>query len=182
MSLTLFLADAASEGAEKSSGFPPLDTWHYPSQLFWLAISFGLLYFVLSRNILPKISANIEQRNDKIANSLDEAARLNEKSKEAEQALELSLAKAKAQARKTVEAAQADVAAEIAEETRRVDAQIDKQLEAAEARISELREKAMANVESVADTAASAVLTKLNVSVSAADRAEAIKAVLGEGA
>lgn len=183
MSVTLFMA-AAAAGADEAAkgGFPPFESWHYPSQLFWLALSFAVLYLALSRNILPKLSANIERRNDQIANDLDEAARLNDKAQEAEQALELALAKAKTNARKTIEEAQAEVAAEIADETRRVDAQIDEQLEAADARIAELREKAMANVQSVADTATEAILAKLNVSAGTADRAKAVKAALGEEA
>lgn len=181
MSVTLMMAAAGADEAAKG-GFPPFESWHYPSQLFWLALCFAVLYFALSRNILPKLSANIERRNDQIANDLDEAARLNDKAQEAEQALELSLAKAKSNARKTIDEAQAEVAAEIAEETRRVDAQIDEQLEAADIRISELRAKAMANVQAVADTATDAILAKLNVSAAAADRAKAVKAALGEEA
>lgn len=182
MSLMLLMAaDAAgAEGAEKG-GFPPFEFWHFPSQLFWLALCFTVLYLVLSRNILPKLSANIERRNDKIANDLDEAARLNDKATEAEQALELALAKAKANARQTAAEAQEEVSAEIAEETRRVDAAIDKQLEDADARITELRNEAMRNVSNVAEETTDAILARFGVKASKGDRTKAVAAALGQG-
>ncbi|MEO1028788.1 MAG: hypothetical protein AAFX02_06980, partial [Pseudomonadota bacterium] len=137
-----------------------------------------VLYLALSRNILPKLSANIERRNDKIASDLDEAARLNDKATEAEQALEVSLAKAKANARQTASEAQEEMASEIAEETRRVDADIDKQLEEADARISELRAEAMKNVASVAEDTTDAILSRFGVSATKAKRTKAVASAL----
>ena len=184
MSLTVFLADAAHDGhgAEESGLFPPFDPTYFPSQLFWLAITFGVLYWVLASMILPRLSANLERRSDTIADDLEEAARLNEQAEEAKQTLEVSLAQARAKARETASKAEASMAEEIAAETRKVDIAIDKKLEIAEARINEVRAEAMANVQTVASDATTSILAKLGMSANANDVANAVKtAINGKG-
>ena len=79
----LSLAAEAATGEAGGTAFPPFDPWHFPSQLFWLVIMFGVLYIALSRFVLPKLGGVIEKRGDTIADSLDEAARLDEQAKEA---------------------------------------------------------------------------------------------------
>ena len=126
----LSLAAPAAHGeAAGGAAFPPFDPWHFPSQLFWLAILFGALYLALSRFILPKLGGVIESREDTIADSLDEAARLNEQSKEAKQQQDLALAEARAKARETADKARAKVEAEIAAETAKVDGELAERLD-----------------------------------------------------
>ena len=62
----------------ESGSFPQFDFSTFPSQIFWLALSFGVLYLALSRSVLPKLGGIIEKRGDTIAHSLDEAAKLND--------------------------------------------------------------------------------------------------------
>ena len=104
----IVLAAEAAHGAEKAA-FPPFDPWHFPSQLFWLAVFFGFLYFALSRFILPKIGNTLERRESSIAGDLDEAARLNEEAVEAQKAVEVSIAKAHAKARETADKARTKI-------------------------------------------------------------------------
>ncbi|MEO0882201.1 MAG: hypothetical protein AAFY34_05670 [Pseudomonadota bacterium] len=179
MALLALLADAATTDAEGVS-FPALDTWHYPSQLFWLFISFGGLYFVMSRIVLPRLSNNLERRSDTIADDLDEAAKLNEQAEEAKKELELNLAKARSGARETVAEAEAEMADEIAAETRRADAELETRLEKAETRIQELRTEAMDNVQTVAIEATRAIVEKLGVKTTAAKAKTAVAAALKE--
>lgn len=178
MSILGLLADAAHGAEDGERVFPAFDATYFPSQLFWLTITFGALYFVLSRFILPRLSANLERRSDSITDDLDEAARLNEQAEEAKQALEVSLAKARAGARETVQEAEARMAEEIAAETRKVDAQLETKLAAAEKRIAELRADAMSNVETVATDATEAILGRLGVSATNADAQAAVARAL----
>ncbi len=177
MSLIALAADAAANSGE-APVFPPFETWHFPSQLFWLTLLFGGLYIVLSRMILPRLSATMERRGDHIASDLDQAARLDEQAVEAQQALELRMAEARAKARETANEARAKMEDEIARDTAKVDADMDEKLAEAEARISELRAEAMANVESVATDAASAIAGRFGVKPSASDVTSAVKAAL----
>ncbi|MBA4225224.1 MAG: hypothetical protein C0456_01220 [Hyphomonas sp.] len=172
-----FLAETAGHGGE-AAAFPPFETWHMPSQLFWLAVLFSALYLALSRFILPKMSDTIEKRANRVASDLDEAARLNNQAVEAQKALELRLAQARAKARETAEKAREKTEAELASETARVDADLAKKLETADARISKLRADAMTNVEQIAVETADAMITRLGVKASPADLKKAVSAAL----
>ena len=63
---------------------PQLEVWTFPSQIFWLLITFSTLYYLLSRKALPRVSEILEARQDRIAADLDQAQRLR---REAESAL-----------------------------------------------------------------------------------------------
>jgi F-type H+-transporting ATPase subunit b len=63
--------------AEHHGGvFPPFDTSTYASQLLWLAISFVVFFVLMQKVIAPRIGGILEQRHTRIAQDLDEAARL----------------------------------------------------------------------------------------------------------
>ena len=57
--------------AAESGGMPQLDPEFWFSQIFWLVITFGILYLVLSKLILPKISENLETRKSQILDNLE---------------------------------------------------------------------------------------------------------------
>src|SRR4030095_15068327 len=63
--------------AEPGHGaFPPFDPTHFPSQILWLAIIFGLFYLFLKRVALPRVGSILEVRSERIAHDLDQAARM----------------------------------------------------------------------------------------------------------
>ncbi len=169
-----------SEAGEQANGlFPPFDPSGFPSQLFWLAITFGVLYFAMSRLVLPKIGGAVERRQDKISTDLEEAASLNEKAVSAQQALELKLAEARARARETAASAKAEAEAETNAESNRVEAELEDRLTAASERIAKLQADAMQHVETAAATTASAIARELaGLDVSDADAAKAVSSVL----
>ena len=175
MMLLSFAAEAAHGATGGSAAFPPFDPWHFPSQLFWLVIMFGGLYIVLSRFVLPKLGGVIEKRGDTIADSLDEAARLDEQAKEAKRQQELHLAEARSKARETADKARDKVEAEIAAETQKVDADLATRLEEAEARIRKVRSEALSNVDSIATETTHAMLARFGVSVSETDAKAAVQ-------
>ena len=82
-------------GEAHSAGFPPFDSSTFASQLLWLAISFGLFYWLLSTKVLPRISGILEARADRIARDLAEAQRLKAESDAAGAAYEAALAAAR---------------------------------------------------------------------------------------
>ena len=57
----------AAHGGAHETGFPPFNPDSFSSQLIWLAISFGILYLLMSRVALPKIATVLEERHDRIA-------------------------------------------------------------------------------------------------------------------
>jgi F-type H+-transporting ATPase subunit b len=56
-----------------SEGMPQFNANSFNSQLFWLLISFTLLYLIINYFILPRIRENIRLRKNKIANDIERA-------------------------------------------------------------------------------------------------------------
>ena len=66
--------------AAESGGMPQLNPEFWISQIFWLTLTFGILYIVLSKLILPKISANLELRKSQIQENIEAAGKQRENS------------------------------------------------------------------------------------------------------
>lgn len=79
-------------------GLPQLDFTSYPSQIFWLFISFTLLYFIFSKKSLPEISSTIENRREQVEGDVDNATRLKEEAESVQTAYEGALADARQKA------------------------------------------------------------------------------------
>jgi len=167
-----------ADGAE--AAFPPFDPTYFVSQLFWLAISFVVLYAVLSRFVLPRIGSIIEERRDRIADDLDTAAQLKAQVDETRRTYEKSLTNARARAYAVASEAKAVADAEIAEAIRQADADMETRLVESEARIRKSRDKALGEVRSIAANAAvMAVEHLVNLEVSEHDAAMAVDSVKG---
>ncbi len=53
-------------GRRRRAAFPPFDTTNLASTIFWLAVSFGLLYYLMSKIALPRVAEILETREGKI--------------------------------------------------------------------------------------------------------------------
>jgi F-type H+-transporting ATPase subunit b len=152
LSSIILLSAEAAEAAEKG-GLPQLDSSTWPSQLFWLAVTFGLLYWLMSSVFLPRIGAALEERRDRIADDLDKAAESKREAEEAEAAFNQSLADARAKAQAIGADARDEVGAEIAEMQKEAEADLSQKTAAAERRIDDMKASAAAKVrEAAADT------------------------------
>ena len=74
-----FLFIGLVEGSE-SGGMPQLNPEFWFSQIFWLIITFGILFVILSKLILPKISENLEIRKSQISENIEAAEKEREES------------------------------------------------------------------------------------------------------
>ncbi len=161
LSAVIVAAAAAAEDAAEAGGLPQLDMSTWPSQLFWLAVTFGILYWLMAGRFLPAIGGAIEERRDRIADDLDQASDFKRQADEAEDAYNQSLADAKAKAQSIAADTRAEVDAEIAEMQVETDAKLQEKLDAAEARIAEMKEEATAKVDEAAADATRAIVERL---------------------
>ncbi|RWQ34668.1 MAG: F0F1 ATP synthase subunit B [Mesorhizobium sp.] len=164
--------------AEAHGMFPPFDPATFPSQLLWLAITFGLFYLFLKKVVMPRVGGIIDVRNDRITQDLDHAARLKGEADAAVAAYEQELAEAKTKANAIGQ--QANDAAKVEAEAARkkVEAALDKKLGEAEARISSIKANAMKEVGTIAEDTASAIVEALvGDKASKAEIAAAVKSV-----
>ena len=130
--------------------FPPFDSTHYASQLLWLAITFGLFYLFMSRVVVPRIGGVIETRRDRIAQDLDQAARLKQDADNAIVAYETELSQARTKAAAIGNEAREKAKAEAEAERSAVEKTLEAKLEKAENSIAEIKAKAMSDVGSIA--------------------------------
>ncbi len=178
------MADEHSTHAEVSHeggghvGFPPFASETFASQLLWLALTFGALYYLMSRVALPRVAGVLESRRTKISSQLDAAAVMQAQAKDASDAHDKSIADAKSKAQVMAQVARDQLASEADASRKTLEAELGSKLAAAEAQIAETTARAMANVESIATEAASAIVERLTGKSVAADViARAIAAV-----
>jgi F-type H+-transporting ATPase subunit b len=156
--------------------FPPFDPATFPSQLLWLAITFGLFYLFLKRVVMPRVGGIIDVRNDRITRDLDQASKLKGEADAAVAAYEQELAEAKTRANAIGQQANDAAKAEAEAARKKVEAALDGKLAEAEARISSIKANAMKEVGSIAeDTAAAIVEALVGGKASKAEIAAAVK-------
>ena len=141
--------------------FPPFDPSTYPSQLLWLAVTFGLLYLILKRAVLPRIGNILEVRRDRIAQDLDQAARMKDEADAAVAAYEQELADARSKANAIGQDARDKAKGEADAERRGIEQQLEQKLRDAEARIAGIKETAMKQVGTIAEETAGAIVQEL---------------------
>ena len=143
------------------SSFPPFESGTFPSQLLWLAISFGALYYFMSKKALPKVGAVIQERKARIAKDLDEATAMQQQADAAAAAHQKALAEARAKAQGFAQAARDQLAAESEAKRKALDEELAAKFAAAESQIAATREQAMSNVAAIAKDAAAAIVERL---------------------
>ncbi|MBI1262610.1 MAG: F0F1 ATP synthase subunit B [Rhizobiales bacterium] len=147
--------------AGHETGFPPFNAETFASQLIWLAITFGLLYMLLSRVALPRIATVLEERRDRIADDLDQAAQSKAKTDEAIAAYEAALADARAKAHEIAQKTRDELTAETDRQRHEIESELSDKATAAEAEIQASKTAALANVAGVATEVTSAIMSSL---------------------
>jgi F-type H+-transporting ATPase subunit b len=173
-------AHTEAEAGHEGGAFPPFDSSTFPSQLLWLAITFGLFYLFLKRTILPRIGNIIDVRSTRIAGDLDQAARLKGEADAAVAAYEQELAEAKAKANAIGQQARDAGKAEADAARKKVEARLAKKLADAEASIASIKSRAMGEVGTIAEETSAAIIEQLiGGKVDKVSLAAAVKSVRG---
>jgi F-type H+-transporting ATPase subunit b len=152
---------AHTEAPAGKHAFPPFEAQHFPSQLFWLALTFILLYVLMSRIALPRIGSIFAVRSKHIADDIAAAQRFKEQSDAAQAAYQKSLAEARARAQSIANETRAQQAAAAEATNKRLEAQLHERLSAAEQSIAGTRAAAMGNVSAIAAETAAAIVERL---------------------
>ncbi len=152
--------DASSHEAP-SSGLPQLDASTFPSQLFWLLVTFVILYAVFSKKSLPEISNVIENRQDHIQNELETADGLKSEAEAAQQAYEESLDNARTLATKALHDAQNKIKTKAEKQSNDFREKTDKDMQALEKRLVKAKTDAMDDMNMIAAEIASEAAQKI---------------------
>ncbi|NJC33014.1 F-type H+-transporting ATPase subunit b [Sphingomonas jejuensis] len=133
----------------------------YASQIFWLLITFGLVYFTIGRGMLPKVEQVVDARDRRIADDLVAAERARAAADETEAAWRKRMDEARDAAAHQTAEAKAAAARDAEGRVKAADAEAEARVAAAEARIAAARTESLANIDTVAAEAAQDIVRRL---------------------
>lgn len=140
---------------------PQFNPEFFATQLFWLAVTFAVLYVLMATIALPTIGKVLDDRQRRIDENLSKAALLKAEAEDAIKAYEKALTEARAKASAVVKE-RSDLLSRQAEEASREQmVRLGAQIKAGEARILEAKTQAMAGVREVALEVAAATIARL---------------------
>lgn len=150
---------AAHEAA--SSGLPQLDISTFPSQLFWLAATFAVLYFIFSKKSLPEISSVLENRREHIQSDLETAESLRTQAEQAQDTYESGLNNARKESSKTLHDAQDSIRIKAEKQTELFREKTEKEILLLEKRLTDAKDRAMEDMSMIAAEVASEAAMKI---------------------
>ena len=151
----------------------------FASQVFWMLIFFGLIFFVIGRGMVPKVMATVEARDKQIAGDLAAAEAARKAADSQEEAWRVAANQQRAEAQALIAKAKGEAAKATETRLAGVNAALDKRLAEAEDRIAGARAGALGEIEAVASEAASDIVARLaGVTVDAAAAQAAVKEAL----
>ena len=143
----LFLEEAF---ASESGGMPQLNPEFWISQIFWLTLTFGTLYVILSKLILPKISANLETRKSQILENIEAAEKYREESEQKIKEYNKIIQDNKIEAKNYFNKTREKILKDINLKKENLDKELNKEIKKAEIEIEDLKNKAPEKINKIA--------------------------------
>ncbi len=157
--LNFVLVTSAQSG--ESGGMPQLNPEFWVSQIFWLVLTFGLLYIILSKLILPKISNNLESRKSQILENIETAEKQREESEKKAKEFEKIILESKIEAKNYFNEARQKILEDITIKKNSLDKDIDDEISAAEQEIKNLKTASSEKIKNIAIETSSELIKQL---------------------
>lgn len=143
---------------------PQLDPSSFGSQLFWLAVCFGLMFMLMAFVALPRIGKTLAARQDQLDGDLAEAEKLREQAEAALLAYEEALAEARSKALNVAQEMRAEIQAETDRQKAELDAKLAASAAEADARMASARAAALDGLKDAAQDIVGEVMQSVGVS------------------
>jgi F-type H+-transporting ATPase subunit b len=151
----------------------------FASQIFWMLIFFGIVFFVIGKGMVPKVMATVDSRDTQIASDLAAAEQARNAADAQEEAWRVAANAQRAEAQAVIASAKAQAAKATEARLAGVNEKLDARLAEADARIAQAREGALGEIETVASEAASDIVSRLaGIAVDEAAARAAVKEAL----
>lgn len=162
---------------DSGGGLPQLDFSTWPTQIFWLVVSFALAYVLMKRLVTPRIASVLEERHSRLESDMQMARQATDDAENLRQSFEKTISDARSEAsektRESLAAAQADADKKNNAAAKKIAARVEK----AEARISEARDEALKELGDVAtQSAIDAAATLAGIKITKTDAKKAVAA------
>ena len=157
--LNFVLITSAQSG--ESGGMPQLNPEFWVSQIFWLVLTFGLLYIILSKLILPRISNNLESRKSQILENIETAEKQREESEKKVKEFEKIILESKIEAKNYFNEARQKILEDITIKKNSLDKDIDDEISAAEQEIKNLKTASSEKIKNISIETSSELIKQL---------------------
>ena len=145
----------------ESGGMPQLNPEFWVSQIVWLVLTFGILYIVLSKLILPKISDNLESRKSQIMENIEIADNQKTKSEKNLKEYDKIILDAKDKAKNTFNLAKEKIQLDLGKEREKIESELNSEIEDAENEIKDLKKSSPEKISLIAVDTAAEIIQKL---------------------
>ena len=144
------------------AGMPQLDPTYWASQAFWLILVFAILYVSISKFYLPKIKNNLENRENKIKEDLEDASKFKEESEIKLKEYDKILERAKKEVSKIHFESKNILKKNIEEKKRDIEQQIEKDFTKTQKEIIDLKKNSLATIQNISENIASNIIENIS--------------------
>ena len=155
-----FVLLTSAQSAE-SGGMPQLNPEFWISQVFWLVLIFSILYVVLSKLVLPKISDNLETRKSQILENIETAEKQREESEDKIKQFEKIILESKIEAKNYFNDRRQEVLEDINKKRIALEKDIDDEISAVEEEINKLKNTSGEKITKIAIETSSDLINQL---------------------
>ena len=159
--LCIALIVYASRVLGSEAGMPQLDPEFWAAQIFWLILIFSILYLVIWKIFLPKITYGIEKRKSRVVNDLDEAQKLKENAEKKLNEYNQIIENSKKEAKKIIEDSKKKLARDIKNKKQKFNDEIEEELKTVEKEIKDLKKSSISNINNIAAETSAEVIKQI---------------------
>ena len=161
IALCITLVFCVNQAFGSETGMPQLNPEFWIAQIFWLILIFSILYLIIWKIFLPKITYSIENRKSRKVNDLDEAEKLKENAEKRLKEYNKIIENSKKEAKKIIDDSKKKLDKDIEIKKQKFNNEIEKELLAAEKEIKDLRKSSISNINTIATETTTEVIKQI---------------------
>ena len=162
LGLILVLSTVYTDLFSAEAGMPQLDPRYWASQAFWLILVFSILYISIAKFYLPKIKKNLDDRENKIKEDLDEANKLKNLSEKKIKEYEIILENSKKEVTKILLESKNILNKDIQNKKNSMEKEIDNEISKAQKEILQLKKSSINSINNISQEIASNIIEKMS--------------------
>ena len=159
--LILVLTTISTNLFAAEAGMPQLDPKYWASQAFWLILIFSILYISIAKFYLPKIKKNLDDRDNKIKEDLDEANKLKDLSEKKFREYEVILENSKREVAKILLESKNELNKDIQSKKDSIEREIDNEISKAQKEILEIKKNSISSINNISQEIASNIIENI---------------------
>ena len=151
----------ANQTLGSETGMPQLNTEYWTAQIFRLIVIFSILYLIIGKIFLPRITYSIENRKSRLVNDLDEVQKLKENAEKKLNEYNIIIEKSKKEAKKIIEDSKKKLDRDIENKKQKFNDEIEKELVATEEEIKDLKKSSISNINHIATETTTEIIKQI---------------------